>query len=1072
MSDEAVNAFLGRGGDRATQGFLHATRGIENAEDVVGAPADTSEDAGSVLGGIWDDIKGALGTLGAGAHFAMDPASILRTPEGQQFAQNAANDVGEWGSQFWSDVGDLASGIGDELTAHSLQEFQDADDANAGKAWSVYEDVARPAGMAAVTPFLPAPVRAAAGAIYAPKFVSDAVNLYNGEGAEGDDGDAENAGGIGNVVQGMVIQPLEQFAQDVMNPGKLASDIYEHPGAFWDRVLMPGTMAEGVARGAGKLKKAADARYETALDTLADMDDNVSRLAPDDDGTLPEVDVTEGESSPVPYVDTGHGELDTWMADAAAEYGVDLNVLHKMAQQESEHGRASSNVMQVLDSTGQEMGFSDMSDPKQSVYAGAAYLRKMLDQDDGDYAAAIRDYNGGGDPQYLEHVLSQPDYDTSGARPGADAGGYDVPAEAEYQMEPGVNHEGFSDLTEEKLRILDSYYAELTGGDHLLVTSMRDGTHSDPGHANGTAFDVANDALHDDALRAKLIAKAEELGLRAYDEFDRSNWTENTTGDNLHLSDTGSAINARSGARGTDAWEDYPRGDEPETGAPETGDTLTDVTGAALDDASDAPEGLVDDVKKIVDESDLPKPEDVNAPAKVDWGDEGKDSTEPKSGPNEARAADIADVDDSIREIEAMRQGLIDDEVHRMEETPGGKGTDTGYPYDSEGNVVGRFSTSKNPQWYQDAYKSYGRAPHREEYGDIALESLRKSQEFGELENHLAKLKEVKRRIEENPKSDTNAVYRSVFSKDSLIHAERNATKKNGTAPVRSLPKMSEHDVAVNIKRGEDAVRYSIEHHADVPKAMHREGIGDIAIIWGKEGNPNKDFSGGRGVSHIIAHRNAQGLNGRAVAVRLPAVIMKGDITYEGPAKIVLEADGYRAVLAKNFNGKPSDPWLLTGFKKIEEATSERGEVFDSSAPTVRTPTQTRRAEAVASSKTNVAQLGENVNENPLVHGDSNAPVKLAPGERAQAAPTARGVCRPLGSARGNQKGTLRMDACLASLSCSARRSFSARFAQGASGAGVMASMTRVAMSRVPNNTACGARCGTRSAIRSTSFLA
>ncbi len=86
---------------------------------------------------------------------------------------------------------------------------------------------------------------------------------------------------------------------------------------------------------------------------------------------------------------------------------------------------------------------------------------------------------------------------------------------------------------------------------------------------------------------------------------------------------------------------------------------------------------------------------------------------------------------------------------------------------------------------------------------------------------------------------------------------------------------------------------------------------------------------------------------------------------------------------------------ILTGFKKIEEATSERGEGFDSSAPTVRTPTQTRRAEAVASSKINIAQSSENVNANPLVHSDSNAPVKPAREERgnipAGAGPTSSG---------------------------------------------------------------------------------
>ena len=118
----------------------------------------------------------------------------------------------------------------------------------------------------------------------------------------------------------------------------------------------------------------------------------------------------------------------------------------------------------------------------------------------------------------------------------------DAIKEAHYQMASGVNHEGFDETTEQKLRLLDEYFAELTNGVHLFITSMRDGTHSDPNHAAGRAFDVANDELYDNDLRAKVIAKAKELGLRSYDEYDRSNWTENTTGDNLHLSDTGTPI--------------------------------------------------------------------------------------------------------------------------------------------------------------------------------------------------------------------------------------------------------------------------------------------------------------------------------------------------------------------------------------------------------------------------------------------------------------------------------------------------------------------------------------------------
>lgn len=998
MSDAAVDAFLGRGGDRATRDFLRATKGIENAEDVVGsAPEDSG---GSWLGGLAQDVEDFVGrgmeAIGAAVPYVLGPRSQYLPQMSEaagQFLGNAAEDVSEWGSDFWEDVKGLAQGIGDELTATSWQDLQDADNANADNAWQVYEDVARPAGMIAVTPGLPAQVRAAAGLVYAPKFVSDAMNLYEGAPGEGDEDGSE--GGIGAVVDGMVVQPLEQLLTDVTHPGQLAEDIFEHPANLWDRVLMPATMVEGGVRGAKRVKEAAQGRYDSAMDALSDMEDNVEAFAPDD--TVADVDVTPGESSPIPFVDTGHGVLDEYMADAANQYGVDLNILHKMAQQESEHGRADSNVMQVLDSTGRELGFDDVNDPKQSIYAGAAYLRKMLDAEDGDYAAAIRDYNGGGDPEYLEHVLSQPDYDVSGTRQGGAEGGYDVPAEAAYTLEPGVNHEGFSDLTEQKLRVLDAYYAELTGGDHLDVTSMRDGTHSDPGHANGTAFDVANDALHDDALRAKVIAKAEELGLRAYDEFDRSNWTENTTGDNLHLSDTGSALNARSGGIGRNAWEEYGQQvDEASeeayaSEAAETGKPLTDIEGRELG-AEDAPAGLADDVRELVDHSDLPRSEDVNAPAKVNWGEE--------------RTEDVAAIDRMINAVEDERRWMIDEEVRRMEETPGGKGAETGYTYDADGNIVGRFSTSKNPQWYQDAYQRLGRAPRKSDLPMLAEETLAKEQEFAELDGQLQQLKEVRSRLAKHPEADGRSVVTAVTSRDGLMHGEKSGEGSGFKSVQKTLQPMSERATASNIKRGNEAAQYLIREHAAgrdtmVHGAMQRPGIGYIDFVWGAPGKGTR-FKRGYGLAHIIAKHVPE--SGESLIPKIVETIAKGTEVVEQQAgkgetrssRIRITYDGHTALLSAAEKNK--NAWLLTGWEEndhIEQRKAEsrvRGEGNGPSASTSSTPMRSRRGSGGDSaSNSNIPRTSAKVNENPLIHGESNAPVQLAPGERPSPIPDREG---------------------------------------------------------------------------------
>ena len=98
-------------------------------------------------------------------------------------------------------------------------------------------------------------------------------------------------------------------------------------------------------------------------------------------------------------------QYDDYINRMAERYGVDKVLAHQIAEQESTHGKASSNVMQVIDSTGRAMGFSDMSDPFQSIEAGLKYFAELLNNNNGNIEAALKAYNGGGDPNYVEHVL-------------------------------------------------------------------------------------------------------------------------------------------------------------------------------------------------------------------------------------------------------------------------------------------------------------------------------------------------------------------------------------------------------------------------------------------------------------------------------------------------------------------------------------------------------------------------------------------------------------------------------------------------------------------------------------------
>lgn len=82
----------------------------------------------------------------------------------------------------------------------------------------------------------------------------------------------------------------------------------------------------------------------------------------------------------------------------------------------------------------------------------------------------------------------------------------------------------------------------LAGSDKdFEVTSTTGGSHDDPNHAAGKAADLVSNLFYDADFRGKMTEWAEAHGLRVYDEYNRANWTDKTTGDNYHVSDAGGA---------------------------------------------------------------------------------------------------------------------------------------------------------------------------------------------------------------------------------------------------------------------------------------------------------------------------------------------------------------------------------------------------------------------------------------------------------------------------------------------------------------------------------------------------
>lgn len=143
-----------------------------------------------------------------------------------------------------------------------------------------------------------------------------------------------------------------------------------------------------------------------------------------------------------------------------------------------------------------------------------------------------------------------------------------------------------------------------------------------------------------------------------------------------------------------------------------------------------------------------------------------------------------------------------------------------------------------------------------------------------------------------------------------------------------------------NIRRGQAAMEKVIAEQTDVMDAMHRDDLGSISFLWGEPGRGPK-FKGGSGVSHIIAHRNAQGYDGEAVARKMVEVIAKGEVDRRYGAEVPggeranIIYDGHTAALSLYKDGDRKT-WLLTGWKDYEEkAPGEVGPVYDGLNPTL-----------------------------------------------------------------------------------------------------------------------------------------
>ncbi|MET3505629.1 phage tail tape measure protein [Halalkalibacter oceani] len=95
------------------------------------------------------------------------------------------------------------------------------------------------------------------------------------------------------------------------------------------------------------------------------------------------------------------GQYATYINKAAAQYGIDPNLIAAVIQTESNfnsNARSSAGaqgLMQLMPATARELGVTNINDPEQNIMAGTKYLAQQLERFSGDIEKALAAYNAG-----------------------------------------------------------------------------------------------------------------------------------------------------------------------------------------------------------------------------------------------------------------------------------------------------------------------------------------------------------------------------------------------------------------------------------------------------------------------------------------------------------------------------------------------------------------------------------------------------------------------------------------------------------------------------------------------------
>lgn len=158
---------------------------------------------------------------------------------GNEYSKSAANAIEANGDNFsaFDDNGDF-------INEHATPGL------NKARVETYNTAVGKPAGYLAITPYVPPPVRIAAGVLAAPTIASDTAEMYNANEAAENEGTAPD-GILGNkyvaTAKNVLVDPIaEPVGRLVDDPGEFAKNIAMNPTNLWDNVFLPVGMVKGV----------------------------------------------------------------------------------------------------------------------------------------------------------------------------------------------------------------------------------------------------------------------------------------------------------------------------------------------------------------------------------------------------------------------------------------------------------------------------------------------------------------------------------------------------------------------------------------------------------------------------------------------------------------------------------------------------------------------------------------------------------------------------------------------------------------------------------------------------------